>query len=638
MSKNITVTLKDGPSLEVSKGIPVGTAILGLNPKLEEKLIAAEVNGKIVDLSYPLEKDASFSPIFIDSKQGKEILRHSTAHVMADAVKRLFPEVKLAIGPAIEEGFYYDFDLETSFSPDDLKRLEEEMKGIIRADLPFRREVLPREEALRFMKERKEDFKVEMIEDLEDEGISFYWHGDFVDMCRGPHIPSTGFIKAFRLLSIAGSYWKGDERNKMLQRIYGTAFPNEEELKAHLGRMEQAKKRDHRILGRSLDLYSIHENLGPGLVLWHPKGGFIRNVIETFWREEHLRRGYDILYTPHLGKVNLWETSGHLEYYQESMFPSVEVEGQGYLVRPMNCPGHILIYKTRKRSYRDLPLRWAELGTVYRYERSGTLAGLLRVRGFTQDDAHIFCREDQIKEEVEGVLDLADFMLKSFQYDYKVVLSTRPEKFIGVPELWDRVEKALSSALEKKEIPYEVDKGGGVFYAPKIDIMLIDALGRGWQGPTIQVDFNLPERFDLTYMGKDGKEHRTVMIHRTVLGSMERFMAGLVEHFAGNFPLWLSPVQVRILTITDAHAEYAQGVKRFLSERGIRSELDLRNEKMGLKVREGILAKVPYLFIVGDKEVSSRKVSVRKRLEGDIGSRDLEEIVQTLVKELEEKA
>jgi len=578
-----------------------------------------------------------------ENEKELEILRHSTSHVMAQAVKRLFPDVKVAIGPAIENGFYYDFDKAEPFTQDDLGLIEEEMAKIIKEDLPIVREEIPREEAVAMFREAGEAYKAELIEDMpEDEVVSLYRQGEFVDLCRGPHLESTGKIKAFKLLSVAGAYWRGDEKNKMLQRIYGTAFPTVEELDRHLEMLKEAEKRDHRRLGRELDIFSIHEEGGAGLVYWHPKGGIIRKIIEDFWRDEHLKRGYDLVFSPHIAKKDLWEISGHWGWYRENIYSPIDIDGVEYILKPMNCPFHILMYKTRTRSYRDLPLRWAELGTVYRYERSGVLHGMLRVRGFTQDDAHLFMRPDQLEEEIIGVIDLVKFMMEAFQYkEYEFELSVRDpnrkQEYAGSDDIWDLAENALISAMNKAGIEFRRMEGEAKFYGPAIDVHIKDALGRGWQGPTIQVDFNLPQRFGLYYIGEDNAQHQPVMIHRTVLGSMERFVAGLIEHYNGAFPVWLAPSQVRIIPIADRHIEYAKRVEKAFRDLNLRVETDARPEKVGYKIREAQLEKVPYMIIVGDKEVSEEKISVRSRSEGDLGQMAMEEFTSRILKEISER-
>ena len=547
-----------------------------------------------------------------DKEAKLETMRHSASHIMAEAVLSIFPDAKFGIGPAIADGFYYDFDLPRTLTPDDLPLIENKMKEIISSNLPFTRKEVTREEARRLF--ATQPYKLELIDELPDEKVSVYQQGSFVDMCRGPHVSATGEIKAFKLVSIAGAYWRGDEHRPMLQRIYGVAFDTEKILDEHLKRIEEAARRDHRKLGRELDLFSIQDEFGPGLVLWHPKGAIIRRAIEDFWKDEHVKRGYEIVYTPHLARMDLWQTSGHLDFYRDYLYRPMDVEGQKYIVKPMNCLGHILIYKTRLRSYRDLPIRYAELGTVYRYERSGVLHGLSRVRGFTQDDAHIFCRLDQLEEEITGVLDLALFMIDVFDFkNYQLLLSTRPEKYAGTPEVWEEATDTLRRALERSKLKYEIDPGEGVFYGPKIDIKFESALGKAWQGPTIQVDFNLPPRFDVTYIGEDGQEHTVVMIHRTVLGSMERFLATLIEHYGGAFPLWLAPVQVRIIPVADRHLEYARKLEAELKDEGIRAEVDARAERMNPKIRQAQLEKIPYMLVVGDKEVATATISIRRR-------------------------
>jgi threonyl-tRNA synthetase len=547
---------------------------------------------------------------------------------MAHAVKELFPDAKLAIGPATEEGFYYDFDLDTTFTPEDLGRIEKKMKQIIKKNLPFVKKIMSRKDAIEFFEEKNEQYKVELLQEIPDEEVSLYEEGGFIDLCRGPHLESTGKVSAFKLLSIAGAYWRGDEKNKMLQRIYGTSFTNKKDLQKYLDFLEEVKKRDHRRLGKDLDLFSMGEDIGAGLIVWHPNGALIRRSIEDFWLREHYRAGYKVLYTPHIAKLNLWKKSGHLDFYRENMYSPMEIEGIDYEIKPMNCPFHIHVYKTSLRSYKDLPLQYAELGTVYRYERSGVLHGLLRVRGFTQDDAHIFCREDQIEEEILNVLDFTLFILKTFGFDeYDVYLSTRPEEYVGTLENWEQSTNALKNALEQKGLSFEIDPGEGVFYGPKIDIKVKDSLNRPWQCSTIQVDFNNPERFDVTYRGSDGKEHRPIMIHRALMGSLERFFGILIEHYAGAFPVWLAPVQVEILTIAERHAGYAQKLYGTFRAEDIRAELNLDNEKIGYKIRSATVRKIPYLVIIGDKEVSDNSVTIRKRNGENIGPFSIDECI-----------
>jgi threonyl-tRNA synthetase len=571
-------------------------------------------------------------------------LRHSTAHVMAEAVLEMFPDAKIAIGPAIEDGFYYDFLLPRTLTPDDLGQIEEGMKRIIEGKFPFQREEVSREEALKLFKDQ--DFKVELITEMpEGEVISTYTQDDFTDLCRGPHVQNTGEIPedAFKLMSIAGAYWRGDEHRAMLQRIYGTVWPDKAELDEYLHRLEEIQRRDHRKLGRELDLFSTHEEGGPGLIYWHPKGAVIREMIENFWRKEHRKRGYDIVYSPHIAKVDLWKTSGHWGFYRDSMYSPMDIDGAEYLLKPMNCPFAILMFKTQIRSYRDLPMRWAELGTVYRYERAGVLHGLLRVRGFTQDDAHIFCRPDQLLEEITGVIDLALFMLKAFGYkDYDIELSVRDPnnkaKYIGGDAQWELAEGALREALEKAQLPYKPMEGEAKFYGPAIDIKTKDALGRGWQGTTIQVDFNMPERFDVTYVGEDGADHRVVMVHRTILGSMERFVATLVEHYAGAFPVWLSPLQAMVIPIADRHLEYAQSVVDKLRDAELRVGINSSSERMNNKIRQAQVEKIPYMLVIGDREVENGTVSVRLRTEENLGAMPVDDFLEKALKAVREKS
>lgn len=545
-----------------------------------------------------------------------EKLRHSTAHVMAQAVKRLYPETMVTIGPSIEEGFYYDFDRDETFKPEDLEKISAVMDEIIKENLPIVPSELSKEDALKFFEEKEEKYKQELINDIEEDKVTFYTQGEFTDLCRGPHVASTGKIKSFKLLSIAGSYWRGSEKNKMLQRIYGTAFSAPKDLKEYLRKLEEAKKRDHRKLGKELDLFHIDEEIGSGLILWHPKGALVRVIIEDFWRKEHYKNGYQIVFSPHIARAALWQTSGHMNFYKENIYSPMDIDGQDFIVKPMNCPFHIKIYNSKLRSYRDLPFRWAELGTVYRYEKTGVLHGLFRVRGFTQDDAHIFCRPDQLLDEISKVLDFTLFILRSFGFEeYQICLSTRPDKFVGSEESWEKATEALNQALDKIKISYEIDPGEGVFYGPKIDIKIRDSLGRAWQCSTIQVDFNLPERFKVNYIGEDGQPHQTIMIHRALMGSLERFFGCLIEHYAGAFPAWLAPVQVIILSITSSNIEYTKEIEDYLIKEGIRVENDLRNEKVGFKIREAQINKIPYMLIIGDKEIADKTVSVRKRKE-----------------------
>jgi threonyl-tRNA synthetase len=557
-------------------------------------------------------------------KDNLEVMRHSAAHVLAEAVLSIFPEAKFGIGPAIQDGFYYDFDLPRPLTPDDLPVIEAKMREIIAANVPFSRQEVTKKKAKTLF--ASQPYKLELIDEIPDEKVSLYKEGVFLDLCRGPHVGSTGEIGAFKLLSIAGAYWRGDEKRPMLQRVYGVAFDTEEALAEHIKKLEEAARRDHRKLGRELDLFSLHEEAGPGLVHWHPKGAVIRRVIEDFWKEEHIKRGYDLIYTPHIAKLDLWKTSGHWEFYRDYLYSPMEVEGQEYIIKPMNCLGHILIYKTTHHSYRELPLRYAELGTVYRYERSGVLHGLSRVRGFTQDDAHIFCRFDQLEDEVAGVLELARFMMDAFGFAvYEVFLSTRPQKYAGTIENWEQATETLRKALTRLGIAFSEDPGEGVFYGPKIDIKF-----EGWQGPTIQVDFNLPSRFNVTYTGEDSKEHLVAMVHRTVLGSMERFLASLIEHYGGAFPVWLAPVQVVIIPVADRHLDYARKLGAELKDEGVRVEVNDRSETVNLKIRRAQLDKIPYMLVVGDKEIQASTVSVRRRSREELEVQPLARFKQDL--------
>jgi len=572
-----------------------------------------------------------------DEDEKLEIMRHSVAHVMAGAVQSIFPDVRFGIGPAIEDGFYYDFELPRPLTPDDLPIIEAKMSEIIASNVPFVREEVDKEEARRLF--GAQPYKLELIDEIQDDKVTLYRQGAFVDLCRGPHVTSTGEIRVFKLVSIAGAYWRGDETRPMLQRIYGVAFNTEEALAEYLKRLDKAARRDHRKLGRELDLFSIHEEAGPGLVHWHPKGAVIRRIIEDFWRDEHIKCGYDIIYTPHIAKLDLWKTSGHWEFYRDYLYSPIEVEGQEYIIKPMNCLGHILIYKTRLRSYRELPMRYAELGTVYRYERSGVLHGLSRVRGFTQDDAHIFCRFDQLEDEVAGVLELARFMIDTFGFtNYQVLLSTRPEKYAGSIQVWEEATETLKRALARLKIDYDIDPGQGVFYGPKIDIKFEDALGRpSWQGPTIQVDFNLPQRFNVTYIGEDGQEHLVAMVHRTVLGSMERFLASLIEHYGGAFPVWLAPVQVKVIPVADRHLDYAHKVEAKLKSQKVRVEVDARSERVNLKIRQAQLDKIPYMLVVGDKEVAASTVSIRLRSGEQLASQSFDSFKKAIGMAIKDK-
>jgi threonyl-tRNA synthetase len=613
------------------KGTSAKDALAKLGGLALAEVFAVKVNGVERDLVATLNEDATLEPLSFDSVEGKEIYRHSSTHIMAQAVKECFPTAQMTIGPAIEEGFFYDFAFERPFTPEDLEKIELRAKAIIDSNLTVTRKELTKAEAMDYYRTRGELYKVEILEGLADEQISIYQQGEFVDLCRGPHVPSTGHIKAFKLLSSAGAYWRGDERNPMLQRIYGTSFPSEEALKKHLDNLEEIKKRDHRKLGKELDLFSIQDETGPGLILWHPKGSQIRLLVENFWRAQHLANGYEMVYSPHVARLDLWKTSGHLDFYRENMYASMPVESSEYQLKPMNCPFHIMVFKSHLRSYRDLPIRYGELGTVYRYERSGVLHGLMRVRGFTQDDAHIFCSPDQLAEEVRKVLKFTTFMLGTFGFsEFKMYLSTRPEKAVGSIDQWDQATEALATALTEGGYSYQEDPGEGVFYGPKIDVKIQDALGRSWQCSTVQVDFNNPERFGLSYIGEDGKTHQPIMIHRALLGSIERFFGILLEHYGGAFPTWLAPVQVAILPISQKHEDYAKKVGKNLREQGCRVNLDLRNEKVGLKIRESEKAKVPLMVVVGDLEAESETVSVRQRNGKNLGTMSMNDILQLI--------
>ncbi len=631
----IKISLPDGRKTVVEAGVKAAEV---LKDFLTKETIGAKLNDKVIDLETPLYEDGVLIPLTPDEPEALEILRHTAAHVLAQAVKELFPEAKLGIGPATEQGFYYDFDYERSFTPEDLVQIEKRMKKIVKKRLPIRREELAKEEALRLFEELNEPYKIELIKEIPEEKVSIYRQGDFLDLCRGPHLPHTGWVKAFKLLSVAGAYWRGDEKNPMLWRIYGTAFFKKEDLEAYLHRLEEAKRRDHRRLGKELELFSIEDEVGPGLILWHPKGALVRKIIEDFWKEEHLKRGYELVVTPHIARRHLWKISGHLDFYAENMFAPMKIDEIEYQLKPMNCPFHILIYKSRRRSYRELPIRWCELGTVYRYERSGVLHGLMRVRGFTQDDAHIFCREDQLEEEIFKCLDLTVYFLSTFGFaEYQIYLSTRPEKYVGSEEIWEKAEGALRKALEDKGLAYEIDPGEGVFYGPKIDIKIKDVLGRFWQCSTIQVDFNIPERFDITYIGEDNRPHRPIMIHRALLGSLERFFGVLIEHYAGAFPVWLAPVQAVVVTVADRHVPYGERVLERLKGAGIRTKADFRNEKLGFKIREAQLQKIPYMLIIGDKEVENEALTVRTRKGENLPLITVEDFIARVQEEISAK-
>ena len=637
MSK-LTLKFPDNTEKTFDKNITPLDIAKGISNSLAKRALAAKLNGKVISIKEPIKESGNFQVLTFDDNEGKDIFWHSSAHLMAQAIKRVFPETQFGIGPPIDNGFYYDIDLDRPITPDDFESIELEMSKIVDEDYATERRVLSAEEALKFFKEKNELLKIDLIENLDkSEIISTYSQGEFTDLCRGPHVPSTGYLgKNFKLLSVAGAYWHGDENNKMLQRIYATNFPDKKMLKQHLHRLEEAKKRDHRKLGRELDLFSIQDEIGSGLILWHPKGALIRHLIEAYWKDEHLKNGYELVSSPHVAKLHLWETSGHTGFYQENMFNPMSIDEIDYQLKPMNCPFHMMIYQSKIRSYRDLPVRYAELGTVYRYERSGVLHGLMRVRGFTQDDAHIYCHPDQLTDEIIGVLDLNTKILSKFGFmEFDVYLSTRPEKYVGTVEGWDYATEALKRALELKKIKYKIDPGEGVFYGPKIDIKIKDILGRSWQCSTIQVDFNLPERFELNFVDADGHRHRPIIIHRALMGSLERFFGILIEHYGGSFPLWLAPVQGIVMAITDNQGDYAKKVREQLIDKGIRSELDLRNEKIGFKIREAELQKIPFMIIVGDKEVEQGKISVREKGKGDLGQMSIEEFLEIISNRLD---
>ncbi len=632
----MTITLH-GEKREFPDGINALDIAASINQELKKTALAARVNGKLTELVQPIHGDAEVEILTFEDDEARRVLRHTASHVMAEAVKKLRPEAKLAIGPAIDNGFYYDFDVDEPFTPDFLKEVEKEMKKIIQKNDRLERFELPREEAIKFMEEKGEPYKVELIRDLpEDAVISFYRQGDFTDLCAGPHLPSTGKVKAFKLTSIAGAYWRGNEKNKMLQRIYGTAFFDKKELDEHLARIEEAKKRDHRKLGRELDLFDIRDE-GPGFPFFYPKGMVLRNILEDYWRQIHREAGYEEIKTPIMLNRALWERSGHWDHYKENMY-TTKIDDMDFAIKPMNCPGGILVYQRRPWSYRDLPIRSGELGLVHRHELSGALHGLMRVRCFTQDDAHIFMTPEQIRDEIKGVYNLINKVYSTFGFPYKVELSTRPENSIGTDEMWAMATDGLKGALDDLNVPYTINEGDGAFYGPKIDFHLEDCLGRTWQCGTIQLDMNLPERFDLTYTGADGEKHRPVMIHRVVLGSIERFIGILTEHFGGAYPLWLAPVQVKIMTITDRADEAAKDVYDKLTRAGIRCEIDLRNEKIGFKVREAQMMKIPYMFVLGDREAEEGTVSVRTRKSDNLGAMTVEDALKMLHAEIETKA
>lgn len=627
---------KDGSRVQEEGPVSASKALEDLSVRGLDRVLAVRVDDSLYDLEHEINSDTEIEPIRVDSEEGIDILRHSTSHVMAMAVKELFPGVKVTIGPSIENGFYYDFDYERPFKDEDLPRIQEKMEEIVEQDLPFHREVLSRQDAIERFQKEGEQYKVELLEEMEGDTVSLYTQGSFTDLCRGPHIPSTGKIKAFKLTKTAGAYWRGDERRPMLSRIYGVAFADKKELKRYLQRLEEAKKRDHVRLGKELGIFSTHEEIGAGMVVWHPNGGMLRHIVEEFELQEHLKRGYQVVRGPEILKTALWEKSGHFDNYRENMY-FTEIDEQSYGIKPMNCLSHMLIYKSSLKSYRDLPQRYFEMGVVHRHERSGVLHGLFRVREFTQDDAHILCTPAQLNSEIKGVIDFVKFMATVFGFDYDLEISTRPEKSIGSDEDWERATSALKLAIEDLGIPYQINEGDGAFYGPKIDGNLRDALDRRWQCSTIQVDFTLPERFDLTYVDKDGEKRRPVMIHRTLLGSMERFIGMLIEQYAGAFPVWLAPVQVVVMTVTDRSIEHGEKVLEVLQQAGIRVEADFRNEKLGLKVREAQLRKVPYMLILGDKEIEGRGVTPRHRSGKNLSLMSPEDFVEFINEETRQR-
>ncbi len=641
----IKVKLPDGSLKSMEAGQTGADLAKAISEGLYRKAVGLTINGELSDLYTPLADGMEVKILTADSPESIELLRHSTAHVMAQAVQKLFPQAKIAIGPTIDNGFYYDFEIKDhALSTDDLAAIEAEMKKIAEAKQRLvRYNIADVDKQLGEFESQGEKFKAELLREHRDHNPTLYLMQDkegktvWNDLCRGPHLPSTGLIKAFKLLKVSGSYWRGDEHKEQLQRIYATAFWTKKDLDEYLQRLEEAEKRDHRKLAKQLDLFSTHEEVGPGLIFWHPNLATVRDCIENYWRAEPRRRGYQFVYTPHIASEHLYEISGHLENYAENMYSPMDIDGQAYRAKPMNCPGHIMIYKSKLRSYRDLPIRMAELGTVYRYERSGVLHGMLRVRGFTQDDSHIFCTPEQLEDEISGILDLVDALMTTFGYKYKAYLATKPPQSLGTDEEWEMATGALERAMIKRGMEYEVDAGGGAFYAPKIDVKLFDAIGREWQGPTVQVDLNLPSRFDVNYIGEDGNKHHTVMVHRAVLGSMERFCGGLIEHYAGAFPLWLAPTQVAVIPISDRHQEHAHKVAKLLESMDMRVHLDERSETINYRIREAQMQQTPYMVVIGDKEVENGQVAVRHRRQGDLGSMSVEDLAAKLKKELDSK-
>jgi threonyl-tRNA synthetase len=643
--EQITIRLPDGAEVAAEKETTPAALAKQISSSLARTAIAAKVNGVIVDLNEPIESDADVEilPLASENDDSLYVIRHSCAHVMAEAICSLFPETKLVYGPPVEGGFYYDIDLDRPLTPDDFPAVEERMSRIIKEDRIFVRYNLDRSEAMEKLAREDNPYKIDNAERAEGEKLSFYVTGvrrgeDWEDLCRGPHLPSTGKIKAFKVMSVSGAYHHGDASGKPLQRVYGTAFARKEDLRLHLERLEEAKKRDHRYIGKQLDLFSVHDAVGAGLIHWHPKGAIIRHVVETFWKDEHISRGYELVYTPHIASERIYNTSGHLEKFSEMMYSPMDIDGTNYYLKPMNCPGHYQIYQTGTRSYRDLPIRYAELGTVYRYEPSGTLHGMLRVRGFTQDDAHILCTPGQLPDELDRVLDLVDDMMNAFGYDYKAYLATRPEKSLGDEDEWEWSTDQLRQALGRREREFDVEEGGGVFYGPKIDIKLIDSIGREWQGPTVQADLQAAKRFGLSYIGSDNSSHPPVVIHRTILGSMERFIGGLIEHYGGAFPAWLAPEQVRVLTVSERFNEYGGQVVEQLRTSGFRTSLAGSGEKIGAKIRDATGQKIPYMLIIGEREQRDSVVSIRVRGKGEQGAAPLEEFISQTSSLIREKS
>ena len=635
----IKITLQNDNIVDVTEDSSAVDILKKFYPRALKNAVAVRFNGQLLDLNRILDKNGKLEVVTFSEEEGKEIFWHSSAHLLAQAVKNLYPKAKLAIGPPIQDGFYYDIDMEKNLSSEDLSNIEAKIRELSREKLVISRSGLSKKDAIKLFSGINEDYKVELLAEMaNNEDVSIYKQGEFVDLCRGPHLPHTGKIKNVKLLSVAGAYWRGDEKNKMLQRIYGISFPKESSLKEYLELLEEAKRRDHRKLGKELELYSTDEHIGAGLILWHPKGSRIRNIIEQFWKDEHYKADYELIYSPHIAKLNLWKTSGHLEFYKENMYAPMKIDDVEYELKPMNCPFHISVYKSRLRSHRELPIRWAELGTVYRYERSGVLHGMLRVRGFTQDDAHIFCRPEQIVDQILDLIDFTLFFLKTFGFEeYQIFLSTKPEKYVGTDESWELATNALEKALKIRNLDYKIDPGEGVFYGPKIDIKIRDVLKRYWQCTTLQIDFNNPERFEMEYIGEDGQVHRPIMIHRALLGSLERFFGILVEHYAGAFPVWLAPVQTVIIPVSENHLDFAQNYYTILKQAGIRVQMDDRNEKVGFKIRDGEIQKIPFMLVIGEKEVSNELVSVRRRRSSDLSQMTLDDFISMIQKENEEK-